>query len=168
MKVIMCKFCGNYTPKRYKGYCQNCYVYFIHNRYNTFDDVEFGKLSYVSDVNSNQYGMPICHICHRAYVKLQQHIYYKHHLSKEEYCLQFGLDKKVRMTTNEYNKMMRDYALKYNMDEQVKRVGYNTRFVKGHKGNYIRSPMTMKRLREWGLKTGSKNLVCHKKVEENI
>lgn len=75
MKVIRCKFCGNTTINRYGGYCQNCYHYFVYNKYTTFDDVEFGKLSYVLDINSQQYGMPICHICHKAYTKLQQHIY---------------------------------------------------------------------------------------------
>jgi len=163
MKVIRCKFCGNTTINRYSGYCQNCYHYFVYNKYTTFDDVEFGKLSYVLDINSQQYGMPICHICHKAYTKLQQHIYYKHHITKSEYCLQFGLDKNVRMTTNEYNQKMRDYAFKYNMDEQVKRVGEATRFTKGYKADYIRSPMTKKRLSEWGHRTGPINGKKHLK-----
>lgn len=156
--MIRCKFCGNYD-KNYAGYCQKCYTYFIQNEYKTFKDkVKYGKLSFVEDKNSNQYGMPICHICGNAYTKLQSHIHYAHHMSKQEYCDRFGLDRGIRMTTDIYNRIMHDYALLYKMDEQLKRVGKETRFKKGHDRNYVRSYMTMERLKNYGKEMGYKNL----------
>ena len=61
------------------------------------------------------------------------------------------------MTSEEYNKKMHDYALEYKMDEQLKRAGKKTRFKKGHDINYVRSPMTMERLKEQGEKTIHQN-----------
>ena len=156
--MIRCKSCGN-IDRSYQGYCQKCYIYFIRNKFEVFkDEVEYGKLSFVKDETSKQYGMPICHICGKAYIKLQQHIYNAHHMFKNEYCNQFGLDKKIRMTTNEYNKKMHDYALQYNMGEQVKKVGKKTRFKKGQSNIYERSYMTMQRLKKYGKEMGYKNL----------
>ena len=156
--MIRCKFCGS-MDKNYAGFCQKCYTYFIVNGYKTFNDkVKYGKLSRVEDENSKQYGMPICHLCGNAYIKLQSHIYYAHHMSKNEYCDHFGLDRKVRMTTDKYNKKMSDYAYQYNMDKQVIRVGKNTRFKKGQDNHYERSYMTMERLKEYGKTMGYKNL----------
>lgn len=163
--MIRCKFCGA-SDKNYAGYCQRCYNYFNVNKYkNYLGQTQYGKLSFVEDINSKQYGMPICHICGNAYTKLQSHIYYAHHIFKNEYCDKFGLDRKVRMTTNEYNKKMSDYAYQYNMDEQVKKVGLKTRFKKGQSNKYERSYMTMERLKNYGKEMGYKNLKGFK--EEN-
>lgn len=156
--LIKCKFCGK-TDKNYAGYCQRCYTYFYVNQYGLFTDkIQYGKLSFVDDINDKQFGMPICHICGKAYTKLQSHIHYAHNMTKKEYCDEFGLDRNIQMTTPEYNKKMRDYALQYNMDEQVKRVGQNTRFKKGVKHTYKKSYMTMKRLEEYGRTRGKYNL----------
>lgn len=156
--MIRCKSCGNYA-RSYSGFCQRCYTYFVKNGYETFkDEVEYGKLSRVNDKNSKQYGMPICHICGKAYKKLQQHIFYVHHMTKDEYCNHFGLDRGIRMTTDEYNKKMSNYAYQYKMDEQLKKVGVNTRFKKGSKNVYKRSFMTMERLKKYGEEMGYKNL----------
>lgn len=152
-----CSFCGRQIKKSYSGMCQVCYHYFRTQGYTVFNNVEYGKLSYVEDKSSPQYGMPICHICHRAYNKLQQHIYYSHGMYKPEYCKQFGLDNKIRMTSEPYYTKMRDYAYYYDMDEQVKQVGANTRFKKGAVPNYKRSYMTMERLRKQGSETIHKN-----------
>lgn len=161
---IKCKSCGS-IDKNYAGYCQKCYTYFCTNQYKEYKDcIEYGKLSKVTE-EGNQYGMPICHICGKAFTKLQSHIYNAHKMSKKEYCEMFGLDNKVRMTTDTYNKIMRDYALQYNMDEQVKRVGVNTRFRKGINNNYKRSYMTMQRLKNYGKTLGVKNLKNYKEVK---
>lgn len=154
---IQCKSCGH-VDKNYAGYCQKCYTYFYVNHYKTYYDyIKYGTLSRVTE-KGNQFGMPICHICGKAYTKLQSHIYNAHHMSKNEYCDMFGLDRKVRMTTDKYNKIMHDYALQYNMDKQVVRVGIKTRFKKGQDNHYKRSYMTMERLKNYGKTMGYKNL----------
>lgn len=157
MKTIICKSCGKETPVRYGGYCQVCWRYFKIDKYKVFELPNYGEVKYVEDLHDKQCGMVICHICGKAFIKLQQHIYYAHHICKKDYCLQFGLDNKVRLTAQEYHDMMRDYAYKYDMPNQLKRTGIATRFKKGHTSNYIRSPMTMKRLQELGINTIQKN-----------
>ena len=160
-----CKFCG-VLDKSYAGYCQKCYTYFCINQYKNYKDkVRNGELSIVDDKNDKQFGMRICHICGNAYIKLQSHIYHSHHISKNEYCDKFGLDRKTRMTTDIYNRMMHDYALLYKMDEQLKRVGQKTRFQKGVSNKYERSYMTKERLRNYGKEMGHKNL---KEFKEKI
>lgn len=147
MVYIKCKCCGK-TDKNYAGYCQKCYTYFVKNKYNTYKDkIQYGVMSYVTDINDKQYSMPICHICGKAFNKLQQHIYYAHNMSKNEYCDKFGLDHGVLMTSNDYHQKMSELAYHYNMDEQVRVVGEKTRFQKGHDRNYKRSHMTMERLK---------------------
>lgn len=155
-KLGTCLSCGSYE-KSYAGYCQKCYTYFHTKGFKEFPS-KYGKVCKVEDVNSKQYGMIICHICGKAFTKLQSHIYYVHNLSKPEYCKQFGLDNKALLTESTYNKKMSDLAYKYNMDEQVKKVGEKTRFKKGHNQNYERSYMTMQRLKNYGKEMGYKNL----------
>lgn len=162
MKHIKCKSCGK-VDKNYAGYCQKCYVYFIKNGFETFKDkVQYGIMSYVDDEKSKQYSMPICHICGRAYAKLQQHIYYTHHMLKNEYCDKFGLDHCVTLTSNDYHKKMSEYAYRYDMDEQLLKVGKDTRFKKGHENSYERSHMTKERLTKYGREMGYKNLKAFK------
>lgn len=171
-KVNKCKFCGKVQEKPLsQGYCVSCYQYFIMHGYDTYYPSQFGELARVNDEKSKQYGWPICHICGRAYTKLQQHIWYSHDLSKREYCEKFGIDRNINMTSEEYNKKMHDYALEYKMDEQLKRAGKKTRFKKGHDINYVRSPMTMERLKEQGEKTIHQNRInsqLNKKKQEVI
>lgn len=155
---IKCKSCGK-LDKNYNGYCQKCYTYFIKNGYKTFlEETEYGKVSYVMDKNSKQYSMPICHICGKAYAKLQQHIYYTHHMLKNEYCDKFGLDHCVKLTSNDYHQRMSELAYQYDMDEQLLKVGKDTRFKKGQDNNYKRSHMTKERLKHYGKTMGYKNL----------
>lgn len=167
MRIIMCKFCGNLTPARYKGYCHLCWKYFVYDGNKEFDTPKFGEIGVVTDKEDKQYGMLICHICGKAFVKLQQHIYSAHHIFKKDYCTQFGLDNKIQLTSAEYHNKMRNYAYKYKMPEQLKRVGVATRFKIGHNMKYIRSPMTMRRLRELCSNTLQKNRT-HNKVKEDI
>lgn len=157
MRTIICKSCGKEAPARYNGLCQVCWRYFKYDNYKEFDLPEFGKIGYVEDEKDRQYGMVICHICGKAFTKLQQHIYYAHHIYKKDYCLQFGLDNKVRLTSDEYHIRMREYAYKYDMPKQLMRTGKATRFKKGHNNNYIRSPMTIARLKSIGFSTIIKN-----------
>ena len=78
-----CKFCGKEQKTALsKGYCVSCYQYFILHKYSIWPASKFGKLNRVANENSNQYNWPICHICGKAFAKLQQHIYYAHHLTK--------------------------------------------------------------------------------------
>lgn len=157
-KVNKCKFCGKIQDKPLsKGYCVSCYQYFIMHGYDTWYKSQFGELARVNKKDSPQYGWPICHICGRAYTKLQQHIWYSHNMTKKEYCEKFGIDRNINMTSEEYNKKMHDYALEYNMDEQLKRAGKKTRFKKGHDIRYERSPMTLERLKETGKTTIHQN-----------
>ncbi len=156
-KNFNCKFCKQPLNKSYGGYCQRCYQYFHKNKGEIFDKPEYGAIGVVNDKTSPQYGMRICHICGMAYTKLQQHIYYAHGMSKKEYCDMFGIDHKVRLTTDRYNKKMSDYAYKYNMDKQLIKAGASTRFKKGHSKNYKRSFQTQQRLRINGENTINKN-----------
>lgn len=144
MKV--CRFCKKEVKRPSHGYCVSCYQYFIMNEFDTWCPSEYGSLARVQDKSSKQYQMPICHICGKAFEKLQQHIYYAHGMTKNEYCDKFGLDRKINMTTPEYNKKMHDYALHYKMDIQLKEAGKETRFKKGRDNNYIRSYQTRVRL----------------------
>ena len=144
-----CKFCGKIQNRPLsKGYCVSCYQYFIMKENKIFPKSQYGELDRVTDKNDKQYGQPICHICGKAYTKLQQHIHYSHNMTKQEYCDKFGIDRGINMTTDVYNKKMSNYAYKYNMDEQLRKVGVNTRFKKGYNNNYKRSEMTMKRLKQ--------------------
>lgn len=147
MKPKVCKFCGKEqsSPLSY-GYCVSCYQYFILHNYGTWYPSQYGSLATVQAKDNEQYGWPVCHECGKAYKKLQQHIWYSHHMTKKEYCDKWGLDHKIRMTSDDYNKKMSNYAYKYKMDSQVKRVGKKTRFKKGHKNNYVRSYQTRQRL----------------------
>ena len=90
-----CKFCSKEqkTPLS-RGYCVSCYQYFILHEYNIFDRPSYGEIKLVTDKNCNQYGMCICHICGKAFTKLQQHIYYQHNMYKNEYCDMFGIDRR--------------------------------------------------------------------------
>lgn len=153
--MIECKFCKKQSKKNYSGYCISCYQYFILHENDTWCPSDYGELARVNNENHKQYGMPICHICGKAFTKLQQHIWYAHEMTKDEYCDKFGLDRKINMTTKEYNKKMSDYAYKYNMDDQLREAGKQTRFQKGHKNNYTRSYQTKQRLLKQGVIIGN-------------
>ena len=145
---MKCKFCGKTqkTPLS-KGYCVSCYQYFIQHKFIQYTQPKYGEIGIVKDKKDKQYGMIICHICGKAFTKLQQHIWYSHNLTKIEYCDLFGLDHKIRLTEDTYNSKMSKYAIDNNMGEQLKVVGVDTRFVKGNRGTYKRSYQTMQRLK---------------------
>lgn len=142
-----CRFCGKLQETALSnGYCVSCYQYFVLHNFTTWYPSQYGELASVQDEYSNQYKQIICHECGKAFTKLQQHIWYQHHMTKHQYCDKWGLDHKVRMTSDSYNKKMSDYAYKYKMDEQVVRIGKATRFKKGHDNKYKRSYQTRLRL----------------------
>ena len=146
-----CKFCGKEQKRPLSlGYCTSCYQYFILHNYSSWYPSQYGSLSRVQKEDSVQYGWPVCHICGKAFTKLQQHIWYAHKMTKNEYCDKYGLDHSIKMTSNEYSEVMHNHALNNNMDEQLKRAGVNTRFQKGHNNNYERSYQTKQRLCERG------------------
>lgn len=153
-----CKFCHREQERPLSlGYCVSCYQYFITHGYETWYPSKFGELARVENKESKQYSWPICHICGRAYSKLQQHIYYSHDMSKAEYCAKFGIDKNINMTSYAYNEKMREYAYENNMHIRLQAAGVNTRFEKGRNNNYKRSPMTQVRLKQIGSITIHRN-----------
>ena len=163
-----CKFCGKEQTKPLSlGYCISCYQYFILHNYKTWLPSSYGSISYVGDINSNQYGMPICHICGKSFTKLQQHIWYQHNMTKNEYCDLFGLDHKIRLTEKSYNEKMRNHAIENNMNVTLKEKGKNTQFKKGHSRNYKRSYQTKRRLSLQGILIGKQYGGNLKKNEEN-
>ena len=55
-----CKFCGKEQTKPLSlGYCISCYQYFILHNYKTWLPSSYGSISYVGDINSNQYGISV-------------------------------------------------------------------------------------------------------------
>lgn len=148
--MARCKFCNKEVKRPTKGYCVSCYQYFILHKYSLWTPSLYGQLDKVSIEYDKQYGMPICHICGKAFTKLQQHIWYAHNMTKNEYCDLFGLDRNINMTTSAYHEKMRHYAYLYDMDIQVINAGKKTRYNKGHKNNYTRSYQTKQRLSEQG------------------
>lgn len=143
-----CKFCHKPVKRPSKGYCVSCYQYFILHNFIAWVPSNYGELNRVDIKEDKQYGWPICHVCGKAFTKLQQHIWYSHNLTKNDYCDLFGLDRSINMTSEEYNKKMSDYAYKYNMDKQLIEKGKETRFKSGHDNTYKRSYQTMKRLKQ--------------------
>lgn len=151
-----CRFCGKLIKRPIKGYCVSCYQYFIMHKYDTWCPSKYGELNRVEQKESPQYNWPVCHICGKAFAKLQQHIWYAHNMTKNEYCDTYGLDHNINMTSTEYHEKMRQYAYDNNMDDQLRKIGKNTQFTKGRSNTYERSYQTKQRLREHGIKIGNK------------
>lgn len=147
--MINCKFCEKQSKQNYNGYCQNCYIYFIIDNKDTWYPSDYGTINTVEDISHKQYGELICHECGKAYSKLMSHIRYCHHMTREEYCKKYGLDKNIQLTSNKYHDKMQQYAYDNHMDDQLRRVGVSTRFkTGGSSGNYKRSYQTQQRLKK--------------------
>lgn len=142
-----CKFCDKLVKVVNHGYCVSCYQYFITKQFKVWHKSEYGEISTVQDKNSKQYEMPVCHVCGKAFTKLQQHVYYSHNMTKMQYCDKFGLDHKIQLTSKQYHEKMSKSAYANNMDEQLKIVGKNTRFSDDRHSYYKRSYMTKERLK---------------------
>lgn len=163
-----CKFCHKEVKRPSHGYCVSCYQYFIMHGYDTWCPSEYGSLSRVEKEGSEQYGWPICHICGKAFTKLQQHIWYAHGMTKHEYCDKYGLDHKINMTEENYHNKMRDYAYANDMDKQVIEAGVKTRFEKGHDIRYERSFQTKVRLAGRGSELGEYSIRINKARREAL
>ena len=134
--MYRCKFCNKLQKTRLsKGYCTSCYQYFVVFDHQVFEPSCYGSISVVTDKNSNQFGWPICHICGKAFVKLQQHIYYSHNLTKNEYCDKFGINHNARLTADDYHNKMSYHAYKNDMDVQLINTGESTRFKPNDSSN---------------------------------
>ena len=63
------------------------------------------------NVEYDDQGRPICHICGMALDKLMEHVRRKHHMTSEEYRRSFDLmRKKARLTSPKYSDMMRKHV----------------------------------------------------------
>lgn len=134
--MFECSFCHNESKQRLtKNLCHACYEYFYKNSYKLYIKSKYGRIDFVQDKESNQYNYLICHECGKAFMKLQQHIYNQHKMTKNEYCDKWGLNHNIRLTNENYHLKMRNYAYKYNMSEQLKSTGIDTRFKLGQKHN---------------------------------
>ena len=94
-----------------KGLCRACYNYFK-------DGGTVNPLPDAGTIAYDERGYVICHICGKAY--------------KER----FGLCNNAKTTEANYSRRMRDYAYQYNMPEQLRITGANTRIKPGE--NHMR------------------------------
>jgi hypothetical protein len=114
------------SPK-YGNICSVCY-----QRANAspkvFEKPPYGEIGYDPE------GKPICHICGRSYKKLISHVIQQHHISQEEYKIQFGLDKGKGIMCEESIQIARKRN-KENYEKVVKgnllEKGKETRFEEG-------------------------------------
>lgn len=122
----LCKCCGDIIENRRSDLCQSCYVYFK-------DGGVIHPLPKEGTVEKDERGFIICHICGKAYRKLGGHIVGKHKMTTDIYKEKFGLCSRTKITETNYSQMMSVLAYKYNMPEQLKAVGLNTRIKYGEK-----------------------------------
>jgi hypothetical protein len=123
-----CKECKEIIhDKAYSGgLCQACYVYFKNG--GTKNEIpEKGVIT------KDSRGFIVCHICGKAYGKLGAHIVNKHKMTADSYREQFGLNARSQLTSDEYHAYMGELAYAYDMPEQLRRVGRNTRITSDRK-----------------------------------
>lgn len=107
------------------------------------------------EIEYDDRGYPICHICGKSFKKLMSHVTQKHGLTALEYKKEFGLDVSKGIMCKESTELARARALE-NYDLVIKKnlleKGAATRFVDGSKGRTIDkvSPQTMIRLKKYG------------------
>ena len=126
-RYCYCEACGKYIGDKkgsYGGLCQGCYTYFRKGGV-VHEIPKKGRIEFDPE------GKVICHICGRSYTKLGAHVKESHHMTISEYKEEFGLCTHSKTTERSYSSKMSQYALKYNMDEQLKIVGKDTRIKKG-------------------------------------
>lgn len=122
-----CKFCGSeHGDKRYQGYCQSCYRYFIKEGktlYPPYNPSEGPKF--------NEDGDCICPICGKAFTKLGNHLYYAHGLSSDLYkSFGWNVRKKDRASNISYRKRMKEVLKSKCVEHNLKLCGKNTQFGK--------------------------------------
>lgn len=136
-ELRICKECGATSEKgriikspKYGMLCDKCY-----QRAKNSPKVE--KLPNYGEVAYNDSGLPICHICGRAYKKILAHVWQIHNMDATEYKKEFGLDMGKGIMCEESKELARINNIK-NFDKVVKKnlleKGKKTRFITGHKG----------------------------------
>lgn len=122
-----CIKCGKeITGKKYGELCQGCYKYFK-------DGGKIYPIPPSGIIQKDDRGYVICHICGKSYKRLGSHIRESHQMTIEEYKEIYGLCRRRKTTEAGYSAIMRNYAIKYKMDEQLAIAGVNTRIKQGEK-----------------------------------
>lgn len=122
----LCKCCGDIIENRHSDLCQSCYVYFK-------EGGVIHPLPKEGNVEKDERGYVICHICGKAYKKLGSHVANKHNMTTDIYREKFGLCSRTKITETNYSQKMSAFAYKNNMPEQLKAIGLNTRIKFGEK-----------------------------------
>lgn len=130
-----CELCGTTGKgifnrrKLGKCLCQTCYKYEMEHPVNPLP--KKGEIEYDNE------GRPICHICGRAFKKLASHAYYRHNINAYEYKEKFGLNNSQGLISESTKKILQEHS-KNNYDLVVKENllnrGKDHRFKKGDKG----------------------------------
>lgn len=81
-------------------------------------------------------GYVVCHICGKAYRRLGTHVAQAHDMTIKAYKERFGLCNNAKTTERTYSQRMHDYAYQYNMPEQLRITGADTRIKPGE--NHLR------------------------------
>lgn len=120
--VQTCTSCNNtFTGRKLpNGYCQACYNYFRLGG-------QIHSLPQKGTVKRDEEDKVICHICGKSFRVLGDHVRLSHHMSIKEYKEEFGICNNTQLTENNYHTKMQNYALYYNMDQQLIATGLNTR-----------------------------------------
>ena len=122
---MICTCCNRqFVRLNEAGLCETCHRYFK----------EGGIINPLPGPGTIAYdhrGCVVCHICGKAYKRLGTHVKQFHNMTIKEYKERFGLCNNTKTTEANYSKMMHDYAYQYNMPEQLRITGENTRIKKG-------------------------------------
>ena len=126
----MCRaqYCNKAPSHRKKGFCDQCYTYFVLKGKDIYHRPENGRIAYTPE------GEVVCHICGQAHSKLGNHIYYVHGISVNQYKEYFKLPKRCKLTSRQYQNKMIKYNQQHKeqvVDDNLIKKGKTTRFYKG-------------------------------------
>jgi len=122
---MICLSCNKDVNALYSGgLCPLCYKYFK-------DGGTINPLPDAGTIAYDERGYVVCHICGKAYKRLGSHVKGTHNMTIKEYKERFGLCNNAKTTEANYSRMMHDYAYQYNMPEQLRIVGVDTRIKPG-------------------------------------
>ena len=123
--IMICLSCNKGVNALFaEGLCRACYKYFK----------DGGTVNPLPDAGTIAYDercYVVCHICGKAYKRLGSHVKGTHNMSIKEYKERFGLCNNSKTTEANYSGMMHDYAYQYNMPEQLRITGADTRIKPG-------------------------------------
>lgn len=132
-----CKVCGSpidkNSNKRLRSYCSaECRIKWGNKRsYWHGGRREKQKQMYIDNAKKQTPNKKKCGICGRWYKRVGHHIRMTHKMKAREYKEHMGLPVSRGIMTEDGRSAARDRALENGMDEQLRKVGVNTRFVKG-------------------------------------